>query len=119
MILMIEKDKSDFLTELKSYETEYINLDNLAWFKFKVVETGKISRYGNCTYVALCFITPSKEHDLGMIEDEVAEQLVSDFKNSMKFSKEKEIYDIHERLCHLQMAFINECKENGEDNGTY
>lgn len=28
MILMIEKDKSDFLTELKSYETEYINLDN-------------------------------------------------------------------------------------------
>lgn len=110
MILMIEKDKSDFLTELKSYETEYINLDNLAWFKFKVVETGKISRYGNCTYVALCFITPSKEHDLGMIEDEVAEQLVSDFEKSMKSSKE--IYDIHEKLCHLQMAFINECKRS-------
>ena len=114
MILMIEKDKSDFLTELKSYETEYINLDNLAWFKFKVVETGKVSRYGNCLYNALYFITPDKEYSLGAIEDEVAEQLISDFEKSMKSSKEKEIYDIHERLCCLQMTFVNECKRSNE-----
>ena len=114
MILMIEKAETDFLTNLKSYETEYVNLNKLDWFKFKNIPTAKVSRYGNCLYNALYFITPDKEYSLGAIEDEVAEQLISDFEKSMKSSKEKEIYDIHERLCCLQMTFVNECKRSNE-----
>lgn len=114
MILMIEKAETDFLTNLKSYETEYVNLNKLDWFKFKNIPTAQTSKYGNCLYNALYFITPNKEYNLGMIEDEVAEQLISDFEKSMKSSKEKEIYDIHERLCCLQMTFINECKRSNE-----
>lgn len=118
MILMIEKVETDFLTNLKSYETEYVNLNKLDWFKFKNILTAKVSRYGNCLYNALYFITPDKEYSLGAIEDEVAEQLISDFEKSMKSSKEKEIYDIHERLCCLQMAFMN-ARRMENDNGTY